>query len=65
MADQQESLNDQMISRRQKADEMREAGIDPFGHRYDRTHTAEQLHELYDDVSTEELEAGHHEVKIA
>ncbi|WP_270622259.1 lysine--tRNA ligase [Weissella viridescens] len=65
MADQQESLNDQMISRRQKADEMREARIDPFGHRYDRTHTAEQLHELYDDVSTEELEAGHHEVKIA
>ncbi|RRG17451.1 lysine--tRNA ligase [Weissella viridescens] len=65
MADQQESLNDQMISRRQKADEMREAGIDPFGHRFDRTHTAEQLHELYDDVSTEDLEAGHHEVKIA
>ncbi|MBM7618071.1 lysyl-tRNA synthetase class 2 [Weissella uvarum] len=65
MAEQQESLNDQMLARRQKVDEMREAGIDPFGHRFDRTHTAEELHELYDETSAEDLEAAHHEVQIA
>lgn len=65
MANQQESLNDQMIARRQKADEMRSAGIDPFGHRFERTHTAAQLHATFDDTDAEQLEQDQVPVKIA
>lgn len=65
MADQQVSLNDQMIKRREKMTELREAGIDPFGHRFDRTHMASELHTLYDDVSGEDLETQANEVAIA
>lgn len=65
MADQQVSLNDQMIKRREKMTELRDAGIDPFGHRFDRTHMASELHALYDDVSGEDLEAQANEVAIA
>ena len=65
MADQQVSLNDQMIARRGKMAELRDAGIDPFGHRFERTHTAAQLHELYDDTTAEDLEAQAIEVTIA
>lgn len=65
MAEQQESLNDQMLARRQKADELREAGMDPFGHRFDRTHDAAELHALYDDATAEDLEEAQHEVQIA
>ncbi|MGL5746511.1 MAG: amino acid--tRNA ligase-related protein, partial [Weissella cibaria] len=65
MADQQVSLNDQMIARRDKMAELRDAGIDPFGHRFERTHTAAQLHELYDDTTAEDLEAQAIEVTIA
>ncbi|WP_258088679.1 lysine--tRNA ligase [Weissella fangxianensis] len=65
MADQQVSLNDQMIKRREKMTELRDAGIDPFGHRFDRTHMASELHQLYDDVSGEDLETQANEVAIA
>ena len=65
MADQQVSLNDQMIARRDKMAELRDAGIDPVGHRFERTHTAAQLHELYDDTTAEDLEAQAIEVTIA
>ena len=65
MADQQVSLNDQMIKRREKMTELRDAGIDPFGHRFDRTHMASELHTLYDDVSGEDLETQANEVAIA
>lgn len=65
MADQQVSLNDQMIKRREKMTELRDAGIDPFGHRFDRTYMASELHTLYDDVSGEDLETQANEVAIA
>ncbi|MCW0953556.1 lysine--tRNA ligase [Weissella ceti] len=65
MANQPESLNDQMIARREKAEEMRQAGIDPFGHRFERTHTAAELHELFDDVDAEVLEEAQNRVKIS
>lgn len=65
MAEQEVSLNDQMIARREKMTEMREAGIDPFGHRFDRTHEAAKLHTSYDEKTIEELEAAAVEVTIA
>lgn len=41
-----EDLNDQMLVRRQKMEQLREDGIDPFGKRFERTHNSEELHEL-------------------
>ncbi len=34
--------------RRQKMEQLREDGIDPFGKRFERTHNSEELHELFD-----------------
>ena len=58
-------MNDQMRARREKMDLMREAGIDPFGHRFDRTHNTKQVHDTYGDFDKEELEAKKAEVIIA
>lgn len=51
----QEELNDQMLVRRQKMEQLREEGIDPFGQRFDRTHQSAELHELFDQRTKEEL----------
>lgn len=58
-------MNDQMRARREKMDLLREAGIDPFGHRFDRTHNTAEIHATYGDESKEELEAKHAQVVIA
>ena len=50
-----EDLNDQMLVRRQKMEQLRENGIDPFGKRFERTHNSEELHELFDPRTKEEL----------
>ncbi|WP_291291674.1 lysine--tRNA ligase [Enterococcus sp.] len=59
MADEQQAhlddLNDQMLVRREKMENLREEGIDPFGKRFDRTHNSRELHEQYDQNSKEEL----------
>lgn len=51
----QEELNDQMLVRRQKMEQLREEGIDPFGQRFERTHNSVELHELFDPRTKEEL----------
>lgn len=50
-----EELNDQMLVRREKMENLREEGIDPFGKRFDRTHNSKELHEQFDQHSKEEL----------
>ena len=50
-----EDLNDQMLVRREKMDELRENGIDPFGTRFERSHFSNELVEEYDQYSKEEL----------
>ncbi|MEY8445838.1 lysine--tRNA ligase [Enterococcus ratti] len=50
-----EDLNDQMLVRRQKMEQLRENGIDPFGKRFERTHNSKELHELFDQRTKEEL----------
>ncbi|MCX2456423.1 lysine--tRNA ligase [Lacticaseibacillus nasuensis] len=65
MAKQQGELNDQMQARREKMEALREAGIDPFGHRFDRTALAEDIHAQYDDETKEDLLEAGHEVVIA
>jgi lysyl-tRNA synthetase class 2 len=50
-----EDLNDQMLVRRQKMEQLRENGIDPFGKRFERTHHSAELHELFDARTKDEL----------
>ncbi len=58
-------MNDQMIVRRQKMNELREEGIDPFGHRFVRSHLAAQLHREFDDIDKDDLMDMDKKVTIA
>lgn len=57
--------NELLAIRRGKLDELRELGVDPFGSKFERTHHAKQVLELYDALSTEELDAQNNEVTLA
>jgi len=61
----QESLNDQIIVRREKMDELEDRGIPPFGQRFDRTHYSSELHEKYEESTKEELAEEKISVSIA
>jgi len=50
-----QAMNDQMLVRRQKLAEMREAGIDPYGARFDRTHTAAQIISQFETLEGSEV----------
>ncbi|WP_416829617.1 lysine--tRNA ligase [Ectobacillus polymachus] len=50
-----EELNDQLQVRREKLQNLFDSGIDPFGKRFERTHSSKQLQELYGEFSEEEL----------
>lgn len=60
-----DELNDQLLVRRQKMDELRENGLDPFGSRFERTHLSNEIREGYEGFTKEELDETVHEVKIA
>lgn len=60
-----DELNDQLLVRRQKMDDLRESGLDPFGARFERTHLSNEIREAYEGLSKEELDETVHEVKIA
>ncbi len=60
-----EQLNEQELIRREKMKELENAGIAPFGQRYDRTHTSGQLLELFGDKTKEELHDLAIVVKVA
>jgi lysyl-tRNA synthetase, class II len=45
--------------------QLREQGIDPFGRRFERTHSAQELKDLYGELTKEELEEKNVEVTIA
>ncbi|MBX6352145.1 MAG: lysine--tRNA ligase [Thermoflavifilum sp.] len=59
--------NEQQLiqTRIQKMEELRARGIDPFGHRYDVTHHAADIHAFGEGKSKEELEAIGLRVRIA
>ncbi|WP_050806147.1 lysine--tRNA ligase [Lactococcus garvieae] len=44
-----------MKVRREKMETLRESGIDPFGHKFTRTHNSAELHAEYDENTKEEL----------
>ncbi|NHN35044.1 lysine--tRNA ligase [Paenibacillus agricola] len=64
MSEEQE-LNELLQIRRNKLDELRGLGIDPFGQKYNVTHHAGDLLQGYDALSHDELEALPVEVSIA
>ncbi|WP_342536655.1 lysine--tRNA ligase [Sporosarcina sp. FSL K6-3508] len=58
-------MNDQLLVRRQKMNDIREGGLDPFGQRFERTHLTNEIRSAYEELSKEELEETEHEVTIA
>ncbi|MEG7336920.1 lysine--tRNA ligase [Bacillus sp. 0102A] len=60
-----EELNDQLQVRRDKMNQLRDNGIDPFGERFERTHQSQEVISAYQDLTKEELEEKAIEVTIA
>ncbi|WP_152395740.1 lysine--tRNA ligase [Paenibacillus guangzhouensis] len=62
---QETELSELLQIRHNKLDELRKLGIDPFGKKYVRTHTAKEILDAYQEVSKEDLEAQTVEVTLA
>ncbi len=60
-----EKLTEQEKVRRQKMQDLRDMGVDPFGKRYDRTTTSGKIVEAYENCTKEELQEKDVHVKIA
>ena len=60
-----DDLNEQQKIRLQKVEDLRKLGVDPFGHRFDRTHLSNEIHDTYGELSREALEANEIPVIIA
>lgn len=58
-------LSEQELVRRNKMQDLKNKGIDPFGSRFERTDTSKSVKEKYLDKTKEELEEMHIPVKIA
>ena len=61
----EQKLSEQELVRREKMEELKNKGIDPFGSRYERTHTSGALRQLYGEKTKEELEELHVTARIA
>ena len=62
----EEKLNDQMIVRRQKMQDLRDKGIDPFGHRFDPDHDiSSDIHAKYDNYDGDLLAKEQNMVTVA
>ncbi|MDN4593506.1 lysine--tRNA ligase [Polycladomyces subterraneus] len=57
--------NELLQVRRDKMEALREKGVDPFGGKFERTHTAQEILDTYGDLSKEELEEKAVTVTIA
>lgn len=58
-------LNDQQQARRDKITQLQQMGIYPFGNAYNRSHLAGQIREELGELSQQEIEEKHVEVKVA
>ncbi|MFA5719426.1 MAG: lysine--tRNA ligase [Acholeplasmataceae bacterium] len=58
-------MTEQEIFRREKLEELKKEGIDPFGSRFDRTHNAKEIHDAYDNYTKEQLEEINQSVVVA
>ncbi|MFX3631646.1 MAG: lysine--tRNA ligase [Candidatus Pristimantibacillus sp.] len=62
---QEQELSELLQIRRDKLDELRGLGIDPFGGKFERTHSAKDILAAYEELSKEELEEKAIPVSIA
>ncbi|MGO4890160.1 lysine--tRNA ligase [Anaerobacillus sp. MEB173] len=62
---QEVELNEHLRVRREKLSTLLSNGVDPFGERFERTHTAQAMIDQFDQYSKEELEDKAFEVTIA
>jgi lysyl-tRNA synthetase class 2 len=62
---QQQGLHELLQVRHDKMAQLREWGIDPFGHKFNQTHYAKDLIEQFGEKTKEELEAEAHTVTLA
>jgi lysyl-tRNA synthetase class 2 len=60
-----EELSELLQIRRNKLDELRGLGVDPFGQKFERTHHAKQILDAYDGTTKEELDANPNVVSVA
>lgn len=58
-------FTEQELVRREKAIDLREKGIDPFGHRFDTTTNSKEINEIYCDKTKEDLECNEKIVVVA
>ncbi|NBI30843.1 lysine--tRNA ligase [Chengkuizengella marina] len=58
-------LNELLQIRRNKLDELKSLGIDPFGGKFERTHTANEIISDYSEYTKEDLQEKNQEVIIA
>ncbi|MDQ0485064.1 lysine--tRNA ligase [Guptibacillus hwajinpoensis] len=58
-------LNDLLKVRREKLDVLKNNNIDPFGHRFERSHTASKMLEEFDSFTKEELAEQEKTVSLA
>jgi lysyl-tRNA synthetase class 2 len=58
-------LNDQLAVRRDKLAKLQQQGQDPFGGRFERSHTATSMSGAYGEQTKEELDEAGHEVTLA
>lgn len=63
--EQEQELSELLQIRRNKLDELRKLGIDPFGGKYEREHHAGDILKQYDELSKVELEEKQVEVNLA
>ena len=57
--------SDQELVRREKAEKIRDMGIDPFGHVFNRTHFSMDIKNEYGDIEHDELESKDIRVTVA
>lgn len=65
LGDKMREFTEQELVRREKMNELKNMGIDPFGSSYEITSNSKEIKDLYDSFSNEELEAKDIEVSIA
>ena len=59
------TFTEQELVRREKAAKIRDLGIDPFGHVFNRTHLAQEIKTQYGELENEELENMNVNVTVA
>ena len=65
MLEMERTFTEQELVRREKAAKIRDLGIDPFGHVFNRTHLAQEIKTQYGELENEELENMNVKVTVA